>query len=526
MRIGIDFDNTLVEYGELFRQVALEAKLIPETISSNKQTIRDHIREHHGNDAWTFLQGEVYGKRMVNEATAALGSVECLRTWINNGHSLQIISHKTATPALGEQYDLRGAANEWLRNNLPTDLQKLIPIHFSDTLEGKLLEINNSKCELYIDDLLDVVAHPNFPKDVTPIWFNGNWPIHNNAIHCATWGEIQLVVDAIANEKTTNASIVQPLFGGANSQILIIGEDKNIVRKKYLSRTGNSAENRLRTEFLGLNFLYNIVGISQIPQPIAADLKNNFAYYSYIDGEQIPQNQIGNAEVESAAQLLGKIARSSSNINSASLPNAADACFSLSEHIAVIDSRLAKLEYVISSKLRTAESEALAQIGALKTWLDSALLPLWNQIKNLSHSNEYCVTSSERILSPSDVGFHNILREHSTKTLYAIDLEYFGWDDPAKMVADFIWQPSNPLPRNQSANFVRAIGKELPHLNWIDRFQLIFPLIGIKWCTIVLNPFLYETNDAELLNKRLELADGILFETNRVVANKTHSSWT
>ena len=36
MRIGIDFDNTIVSYDELFYQIAQEKKLIPAELPVNK----------------------------------------------------------------------------------------------------------------------------------------------------------------------------------------------------------------------------------------------------------------------------------------------------------------------------------------------------------------------------------------------------------------------------------------------------------------------------------------------------------
>ena len=48
------------------------------------------------------------------------------------------------------------------------------------------------------------------------------------------------------------------------------------------------------------------------------------------------------------------------------------------------------------------------------------------------------------ILSPSDFGFHNILSHHNN--LYYIDFEYAGWDDPYKLIADFILNPDYKIP--------------------------------------------------------------------------------
>jgi hypothetical protein len=49
-----------------------------------------------------------------------------------------------------------------------------------------------------------------------------------------------------------------------------------------------------------------------------------------------------------------------------------------------------------------------------------------------------------RTLSPSDFGFHNAIRK-TDGTLCFIDFEYFGWDDPVKLTADFLHHPGMAL---------------------------------------------------------------------------------
>ena len=43
--IGLDFDNTLISYDQLFFTCALEDGLIPASLSADKMAVRDHLRE-------------------------------------------------------------------------------------------------------------------------------------------------------------------------------------------------------------------------------------------------------------------------------------------------------------------------------------------------------------------------------------------------------------------------------------------------------------------------------------------------
>ena len=45
LRVGIDFDNTIVCYDEIFHRVALERELIPRDTPKNKESVRDYLRQ-------------------------------------------------------------------------------------------------------------------------------------------------------------------------------------------------------------------------------------------------------------------------------------------------------------------------------------------------------------------------------------------------------------------------------------------------------------------------------------------------
>ena len=109
MRVGIDFDNTIVNYDTLFHKVALEQGVIPKTLAASKLAVRDHLRAIDKEHVWTEMQGYVYGARM-EEAAMYPGVLDFLR-WANlQGIGLAIVSHKTRHPFIGPKYDLHAAA--------------------------------------------------------------------------------------------------------------------------------------------------------------------------------------------------------------------------------------------------------------------------------------------------------------------------------------------------------------------------------------------------------------------------------
>ena len=75
MHIGVDFDNTVVCYDVLFHKVARERGIIPTDLPVSKSDVRNHLRRLNQEDAWTAMQGMVYGPR-ITEAAPYPGVIE------------------------------------------------------------------------------------------------------------------------------------------------------------------------------------------------------------------------------------------------------------------------------------------------------------------------------------------------------------------------------------------------------------------------------------------------------------------
>ncbi len=158
--IGLDFDNTLISYDQLFFACALEDGLIPASLSADKMAVRDHLRESGREDVWTRLQGEVYGVRIM-EAPVFAGVFEALAALQRDGFSMCLVSHKTRVPYLGEGHDLRLAASNWLEGHGFFDEQGLgwtpDQVFFESTKAEKVARIASLGCTHFVDDLSEVL---------------------------------------------------------------------------------------------------------------------------------------------------------------------------------------------------------------------------------------------------------------------------------------------------------------------------------------------------------------------------------
>lgn len=175
MRIGVDFDNTLVCFDHLFHRAAVKRGMIPESVAAQKEAVRNYLRQAHREEEWTELQGYVYGT-MIREAPAFPGVEKFFLRCRDRGVPVYIISHKTRTPFLGAAYDLHRAAQEWLERRGFYSRLGLSPDHvfWEQTKEGKLKRIAEMECTHFVDDLPEFLAEPRFPSGVVRILFSPN----------------------------------------------------------------------------------------------------------------------------------------------------------------------------------------------------------------------------------------------------------------------------------------------------------------------------------------------------------------
>jgi len=179
MRLGVDFDNTIVCYDQLFHQVAIEKGLIPEGILSSKEEVRSYLRQQGREQAWTELQGDVYGPR-IEEASAFPGVLEFLNFCKQQGIVFCIISHKTefARYDVTHTTNLRTAALNWMSAQRFFSADGLGLSHadvlFGATRQQKIEHIRQMGCTHFIDDLEEVFLEKTFPSHIEKILFAPN----------------------------------------------------------------------------------------------------------------------------------------------------------------------------------------------------------------------------------------------------------------------------------------------------------------------------------------------------------------
>ena len=263
----------------------------------------------------------------------------------------------------------------------------------------------------------------------------------------------------------------------------VANDNKEYALKSYST---DKFHNRLNVEFETLNYLTKS-GNFNIPEPIARNTEENCGIYSWINGEKV--KNISEIEVYQVVNFIEKLNKLSMKTKLINFPNAKEACFSADIIVRQIISRYNTLNRI--APFNNDLTEFLRDdLGPLITPL---IIKTKKQYHNTTIKFEGEIENKNKILSPSDFGFHNSIKNNDGE-LYFIDFEYFGWDDPAKLIGDFLLHPAI-----QEINFYLKEWKLFYSLilnsfkkdpNFNKRLLMNLPLLTMRWSLILLNEFL------------------------------------
>ena len=309
---------------------------------------------------------------------------------------------------------------------------------------------------------------------------------------------------------------IHSLPGGGNNRLYKITIPGNsIVLKRYFLHPGD-LRNRLDNEYRFSQFLWQR-GVRCIPEPIARDNESCAGLYRFVDGTSIEPTLVADLHLHEALAFLCQVNKLRSDAESLTLPSVSEACFTLQQHFDMVEQRVERL-------FGLSQTDGIQ--GQTADFVRQKLRPAWDYIRvecltrssEMQQNLDYPVDAADRILSPSDFGFHNALQ--TVHGLVFHDFEYAGWDDPAKTVCDFFCQIAVPVPirywgeiSSRWAQLTRAPEKTLLRMN------VLLPLYRIKWVCIALNHFLsvdserrrFAKGDEEMhLTKQLNLAEKLL----------------
>ncbi len=306
-----------------------------------------------------------------------------------------------------------------------------------------------------------------------------------NTVDPQTEASLLALADRLADSAGRGpARAVSRLAGGKNNQVYRVESAAgSLLLKRYFTDPRDTRD-RLRAEWDFLTYAWSR-GIRSVPAPLAADATAHAALYDFVEGRKLRASELVPAHIDAAIDFVLALNASPR----ATLAPGSEACFVLSEHVATIERRIARLAIL---------DPDVPHVREATSFVSGRLLPAWNTVKSRLVSGaraaglsiEQMLGPDDCCLSPSDFGFHNALVDDAGKVTF-LDFEYAGRDDPAKLVSDFFCQPEIPVPVSHHAHFIDRMTTGLA-LNEaaIARCRLLLDAYQVKWTCIILNDFL------------------------------------
>lgn len=281
---------------------------------------------------------------------------------------------------------------------------------------------------------------------------------------------------------------ITALEGGRNNRVYRAdGPDQRLLVKTYF-RTPHDKRDRYAAENAFYSFLEH-AGARQVPRALGWDAERRMGVFTFVDGRRLDASELDAAAIDGALRFFADINRERGSAAAQRLGDASEACFSIAAHLDTVGRRVERMGGI-------EESDSIAASAA--AFVRTKLRTAWDAVRRSAEAAgrrsglalERELTRGERCISPSDFGFHNVVRG-ADGALVFFDFEYAGWDDPGKLTADFFCQQQRPVSPRFWDHVVAAVGRELGEpAEYRERAALLYPVYQVKWCCIILNEFL------------------------------------
>lgn len=313
---------------------------------------------------------------------------------------------------------------------------------------------------------------------------------------------------------------IRSVSGGANNRVWEV----KTLREKYLLKQYFRSPEDSRDRFASEKAFYTHAqhkAPGKAPQVQAWDPEGEAGLFFWVEGRKLTDPEVTGARIQEALEFFAALNQAPLPAPS-ELPAAAEAAWTVYEHLNLVSRRIDRLQQISGTDSEAQEARHLVQEKVIPAW--ERILKItnreWPEKGRGTHRATACV-------SPSDFGFHNSLLGRDDRLRF-FDFEYAGWDDPAKMAADFFCQPRIPAPASEFPGVVALLAKLFPQdAEVADRATSLWPVYRMKWICIMLNEFLPagktrrgfslgEEAQVELRRQRLQAVRGSLEKVNSI----------
>jgi len=319
---------------------------------------------------------------------------------------------------------------------------------------------------------------------------------------------------------TESPKEIRSVSGGANNRVWEVktGQAKYLLKEYF--RSPKDSRDRFASEKAFYTYAQSKVP-GEVPQVQTWDPEGEAGLFYWVEGRKLTEPEVTGARVQEALEFFSALNRPPLPKLS-DFPSAAEAAWTVCEHLDLVSRRIDRLQKISGEDSEAEEARHLVKeevLPALSCFFYGAHRE-WPEKGRGTHRATACV-------SPSDFGFHNSLLGEDGRLRF-FDFEYAGWDDPAKMAADFFCQPRIPVPASEFSRVAALLAELFPQdAEVAERASSLWPVYRMKWICIMLNEFLPagitrrgfslgEEAQAELRRKRITAVRGSLEKLNSI----------
>jgi hypothetical protein len=272
-------------------------------------------------------------------------------------------------------------------------------------------------------------------------------------------------------------SSVAQVEGRGNSKIFKLETSVGPLALKVYPDLHADTRPRRQTEWSALNFLN--ANKLQVPAPVATDSELNWSLLEWVAG--VSGNQSGGSNIYIAAEFIRGLNETAKTMSRSSMfAEATESCLTPEFVEQQISGRLMALKCVEDKDLQDFLTNCLEPKFMEKAQRASELL-------KGAYSTQ--IAAEFWTLSPSDFGLHNAMMTPQGDLVF-FDFEYFGWDDPVKLTADFCHHPGMSISTNAQKIWIDQMNRIFGvDPSFMSRLRALYPLYAIRWSLIILNEF-------------------------------------
>ncbi len=269
--------------------------------------------------------------------------------------------------------------------------------------------------------------------------------------------------------------------GGNNKLFCLSSGSSKLLLKVY---NAHDDRQRLKREFQALSFLYK-ERFECIPGAFLKNDSLNYAIYSYENGKSKNAKDVTRNDLDQMVDFIVTLQGIKPvDVTEEFLPGVM-ACFSFQDYLNNIQIRLEKFK---------AHSQNNGLPDMVKQLLQSDYVKVISDLvsdvmkKYTEKEIEEQIPLDERRLSPVDFGPHNTIFGDDGSLVF-VDFEYFGWDDPNRLVGDFLNHDQiKGISEEDKKYFLKKYLRYSTLSEYIlNRLDTITKLIAIEWVTTYLS---------------------------------------